>query len=182
MTGIVQEPVDGGAAGTHLSCVFCPAADGAAAADDHVFAAVLSAVVVLVQLAQAVAEAKASSILSTGSVQLNHVGSYLRSRHGYLVAIRHANAVKRPRAYLRMLYHKYLVIRGLEGLEGECSMHGCGVLQCCVRVSGCCVSCSWLQLFNSAALSKNKPQHCCWNRALPLQSSKAVYLRSASVR
>jgi hypothetical protein len=76
-------------------------------------------VVVLVQLAQAVAEAKASSILTTGSVQLGHVGSYLRSRHGYLVAIRHANAVKRPRAYLRMLYHSYLVIRGLEGLEGE---------------------------------------------------------------
>jgi len=71
------------------------------------------------QLARAVAEAKASSILTTGSVQLGHVGSYLRSRHGYLVAIRHANAVKRPRAYLRMLQHTYLVIRGLEGLEGE---------------------------------------------------------------
>jgi hypothetical protein len=74
---------------------------------------------VSLQLAQAVAEAKASSILTTGSVQLSHVGSYLRSRHGYLVAIRHANVVKRPRTYLRMLHHKYLVVRGLDGLEGE---------------------------------------------------------------
>jgi hypothetical protein len=83
---------------------------------------------VCMQLARAVAEAKASSILTTGSVQLGHVGSYLRSRHGYLVAIRHANVVKRPRAYLRMLYHKYLVVRALEGLEGECGLEHVRVL------------------------------------------------------
>lgn len=89
---------------------------------------------VRLQLAQAVGEAKASSILNSGSVQLAHVGSYLRSRHGYLVAIRHANVIKRPRAYLRMLQHTYLVVRGLEGLEGECG-------QALHRVWGTCVCC-----------------------------------------
>lgn len=71
------------------------------------------------QLAQAVQEARASSILATGSVELAHVGGYLRSRHGYLVCLRRANVCRRPKAYLRMLRHNYLVVRGLEGLEGE---------------------------------------------------------------
>jgi uncharacterized protein (TIGR01615 family) len=70
------------------------------------------------QLAQAVQEAKASSILSTGSADLRVIGSYLRSKYGYLVYLRQANISKRPKAYLRQLRHDFLVIRGLPSNEG----------------------------------------------------------------
>jgi uncharacterized protein (TIGR01615 family) len=69
-------------------------------------------------LAQAVQEAKASSILSTGSADLRAIGSYLRSKYGYLVYLRQANISKRPKAYLRQLRHDFLVIRGLPSNEG----------------------------------------------------------------
>jgi uncharacterized protein (TIGR01615 family) len=72
----------------------------------------------VLQLSAAVQEAKASSILSTGSVDLRSVGSYLRSKHGYLVALRKANISKRPKAYLRQLRHDFLVVRGLPTIEG----------------------------------------------------------------
>lgn len=69
------------------------------------------------QLAAAVAEAKASSILACGSVDLRAVGSYLRSKHGYLVALRRSNVRQRPKAYLRQLRHDFLVVRGLPTME-----------------------------------------------------------------
>jgi uncharacterized protein (TIGR01615 family) len=71
----------------------------------------------LLQLACAVQEAKASSILSIGSVDLWAVGSYLRSKHGYLVSLRRSNVSKRPKAYLRQLRHDFLVVRGLDTME-----------------------------------------------------------------
>jgi hypothetical protein len=66
------------------------------------------------QLSAAVQEAKASSILATGGVDLWAVGSHLRSKHGYLIALRRANVVQRPKAYLRQLRHDFLVVRGLQ--------------------------------------------------------------------
>jgi uncharacterized protein (TIGR01615 family) len=62
-----------------------------------------------------VEEAKAANVRSAGCVDLRVVGSILRSRHGYLVCVRRANASRRPKAYLRQLRHDYLVVRGLAG-------------------------------------------------------------------
>lgn len=66
------------------------------------------------QLADAVQEARAA----TGSSDLRRVGCHLRSKHGYLVVLRRANVCRRPKSYLRMLRHTYLVVRGLDGGEG----------------------------------------------------------------
>lgn len=68
----------------------------------------------MLQLSAAVQEAKASSILATGGVDLWAIGSHLRSKHGYLIALRRANVVQRPKAYLRQLRHDFLVVRGLQ--------------------------------------------------------------------
>lgn len=65
-------------------------------------------------------EAKASSILATGGVDLWAIGSHLRSKHGYLIALRRANVVQRPKAYLRQLRHDFLVVRGLQPTSEGC--------------------------------------------------------------
>lgn len=98
------------------------------------------------QLFAALQEAKASSILAVGSVNLLHVGSYLRSKYGYMVLLRQANVAKRPKAYLRMLRHSYLVCRGLDGADGEqqgawsvTMLHIVAAL--CSRAHGCWALC-----------------------------------------
>eukprot|EP00775_Hariotina_reticulata_P006618 gene6618-6846_t len=70
------------------------------------------------KLVAALQDAKNSSVLAMGLVDMSYVGSYLRSKHGYFILLRAANIAKRPRSYLRMLRHSYLVCRGIEGMGG----------------------------------------------------------------
>jgi hypothetical protein len=82
-----------------------------------------------VQLVSALQDAKTSSVSAIGMVDMAYVGSYLRSKHGYFILLRTANIAKRPRSYLRMLRHSYLVCRGIEGVGGE--------LRCVLAVPHC---------------------------------------------
>eukprot|EP00879_Flechtneria_rotunda_P011681 GHRR01012201.1.p1 GENE.GHRR01012201.1~~GHRR01012201.1.p1 ORF type:complete len:184 (+),score=48.01 GHRR01012201.1:239-790(+) len=90
------------------------------------------------KLAQAVHEAKVSSLAATGAIDLWYVGSYLRSKHGYLVSLRHANVSKRPKAYLRMLRHTYLVCKGVEGFQGGNTATAPSLAECSFAVADAC--------------------------------------------
>lgn len=73
----------------------------------------------LLQLQQAVVQAKEECIRRFGSANLWCVASELRSRHGYLVKYRAAMGAKTPKAYLRALRHTFLVVKGVPGMEGD---------------------------------------------------------------
>jgi hypothetical protein len=72
----------------------------------------------VLQLARAVQDAKRKSLLKTGSIDLWLVAYELRSKHGYLVKYRQATGGKSGKGYLRTLRHKFLVCKGVEGMEG----------------------------------------------------------------
>lgn len=56
---------------------------------------------------------------TSGGVDLWALGCELRARYGYLIKLRRSLAGKGPKAYLRSLRHSFLVVRGIDGDQGE---------------------------------------------------------------